>query len=127
MIHGGLVIFEPKFGVFFYYRLIFNYILKLIILVSKTVLIMVLVGAFATAVIIAEDDVFAEDIQTKLTKKVDTTTKELEKDKINKACIEMDKFLQDTNNLVEKDKLAQTDADLLLDSGQNIKDTIGCT
>jgi len=39
----------------------------------------------------------------------------------------MDKFLQDTNNLVEKDKLAQTDADLLLDSGQNIKDTIGCT
>jgi len=88
---------------------------------------MVLVGAFATAVIIAEDDVFAEDIQTKLTKKVDTTTKELEKDKINKACIEMDKFLQDTNNLVEKDKLAQTDADLLLDSGQNIKVTIGCT
>ncbi len=88
---------------------------------------MVLVGAFATAVIIAEDDVFAEDIQTKLTKKVDTTTKELEKDKINKACIEMDKFLQDTNNLVEKDKLAQTDADLLLYSGQNIKDTIGCT
>ncbi len=127
MIHDGLVIFEPKFGVFFYYRLIFNYILKLIILVSKTVLIMVLVGAFATAVIIAEDDVFAEDIQTKLTKKVDTVTKELEKDKINKACIEMDKFLQDTNNLVEKDKLAQTDADLLLDSGQNIKDTIGCT
>jgi len=72
---------------------------------------MVLVGAFATAVIIAEDDVFAEDIQTKLTKKVDTTTKELEKDKINKACIEMDKFLQETNNLVEKDKLAQTDAE----------------
>ncbi len=88
---------------------------------------MVLVGAFATAVIIAGDGVFAEDIQTKLTKKVDTTTKELEKDKIIKACIEMDKFLQDTNNLVEKDKLAQTDANLLLDSGQNIKDTIGCT
>jgi len=88
---------------------------------------MVLVGAFATAVIIAEDGVFAEDIQTKLTKKVDTTTKELEKDKIDKACIEMDKFLQETNNLVKKDKLAQTDADLLLDSGQNIKDTIGCT
>jgi len=37
--------------------------------VSKTVLIMVLVGAFATAVIIAGDGVFAEDIQTKLTKK----------------------------------------------------------
>ena len=127
MIHGGLVIFEPKIGVFFYYRLIFNYILKLIILVSKSILIMVLVGAFVTVVIIAEDDVFAEDIQTKLTKKVDTATKELEKDKINKACIEMDKFLQDTNNLVEQDKLAQTDADLLLDSGQNIKDTVGCT
>ncbi len=122
-----MMIFKPKFVVFFYYKLIFNYFLKLIILVSKTVLIMVLVGAFATAVIITEDDVFAEDIQTKLTKKVDTTTKELEKDKIDKACIEMDKFLQDTNNLVEKDKLAQTDADLLLDSGQNIKDTIGCT
>jgi len=88
---------------------------------------MVLFGAFATAVIITGDDVLAEDIQTKLTKKVDTTTKELEKDKIDKACIEMEKFLQDTNNLVEKDKLAQTDADLLLDSGQNIKDTIGCT
>ena len=45
---------------------------------------MLLVGAFATAVIIAEDDVFAEDIQTKLTKKVDTKTNELEKDKIDR-------------------------------------------
>lgn len=89
---------------------------------------MVLIGAFATAVLLVEDDgAFAEDIQTKLTKKVDMTTKELEKDKIGKACIEIDKFIKDTNNLVQKDKLSQTDADLLLDSGQNIKDMISCT
>jgi len=79
---------------------------------------MVLVGAFATVVILAEDGVFAEDIQTKFTKKVDTTTKKLEKDKIDKACMDIDIFLQDINNLVGKDKLAQTDTDLLLDSGQ---------
>jgi hypothetical protein len=87
-----------------------------------------LIGAFTTAVLLVEDNgAFAEDIQTKFTKKVDTTTKKLEKDKIDKGCIHMDILLQDINNLVEKDKLAQTDTDLLLDSGQNIKDTIGCT
>lgn len=87
-----------------------------------------MIGAFTTAVLLVEDNgAFAEDIQTKFTKKVDTTTKKLEQDKIDKGCIHMDILLQDINNLVEKDKLAQTDTDLLLDSGQNIKDMIGCT
>jgi len=95
---------------------------------SKSILIMVLIGAFATAVLLVEDNgAFAEDIQTKFTKKVDTTTKKLEKDKIDKACMHIDILLQNINNLVEKEKLAQTDTDLLLDSGQNIKDTIGCS
>jgi len=95
---------------------------------SKSILIMVLIGAFATAVLLVEDNgAFAEDIQTKFTKKVDTTTKKLEKDNIDKACMHIDILLQDINNLAEKDKLAQTDADLLLDSGQNIKDTVGCS
>ena len=94
---------------------------------SKSILIMVLIGAFATAVLLVEDNgAFAEDIQTKFTKKVDTTTKKLEKDNIDKACIHIDILLQDINNLAEKDKFAQTDTDLLLDSGQNIKDTVGC-
>ena len=86
---------------------------------------MVLVGAFATVAILAEDGVFAEDMQTKFSK-IDMTM-ELEKIEIDNTCIEIGKFLQDINNLVEKEKLAQTDADLLLNSGQNIKDTIGCT
>jgi len=95
---------------------------------SKSILIMVLIGAFATAVLLVEDNgAFAEDIQTKFTKKVDTTTKKLEKDNIDKACMHIDILLQDINNLAEKDKLAQTDTDLLLDSGQNIKDTVGCS
>ena len=86
---------------------------------------MVLVGAFATVAILAEDGVFAEDMQTKFSK---TDMKmELEKIEIGNTCMEIDKFFQDINNLVEKEKLAQTDADLLLNSGQNIKDTIGCT
>jgi len=86
---------------------------------------MVLIGAFATAVLlVGNNGAFAEDIQTKFTKKGDTTTEKLEKDKIEKACIHMDILLQDINNLVEKDKLAQTDTDLLLNSGQNIKDTM---
>ena len=92
---------------------------------SKSILIMVLIGAFATAVLlVGNNGAFAEDIQTKFTKKVDTTTKNLEKDKTDKACIHMDILLQYINNLVEKDKLAQTDIDLLLDSGQNIQDTM---
>jgi len=86
---------------------------------------MVLVGAFATVAILAEDGVFAEDMQTKFSK-IDMTM-ELEKIEIDNTCIEIDKFLQDINNLIEKEKLAQTDADLLLNSGQNIKDSIGCT
>ena len=86
---------------------------------------MVLVGAFATVAILEADGVFAEGMETKFLKI--NTTMELEKEKTDKACMMIDKFLQDTNNLVEKDKLAQTDADSLLDSGKNVRDTIGCT
>jgi ABC-type lipoprotein release transport system permease subunit len=109
----------------FSYYISLTVFLKPIALVSKIILIMVLVGAFATVAILEADGVFAEGMETKFLKI--NTTMELEKEKTDKACMMIDKFLQDTNNLVEKDKLAQTDADSLLDSGKNVRDTIGCT
>ena len=81
---------------------------------DNTILILVVIGAFASFGILA-DDVVALNAE------------ELEKIEIDNTCIEIATFLQATNDLVEKEKLAQTDAYLLLDLGQNIKDTIGCT
>ena len=81
---------------------------------DKSILIVVVIGVFASFGILANDvdALNGEDLETT---KIDTT------------CEEFDLFFQATNNLVEKEKLAQTDAYLLLDLGQNIKDTINCT
>lgn len=81
---------------------------------NNTILILVIIGAFASFGILA-DDVVALNAE------------ELEKIKIDTACEEFVLFFQATNDLVEKERLAQTDAYLLLDLGQNIKDTIDCT
>ncbi|MBA4717771.1 MAG: hypothetical protein HRO68_01125 [Nitrosopumilus sp.] len=49
----------------------------------------------------------------KLTKKLDKVNKALDKDKINKACKIMDKFIKKVDKFNAKDKLDQAEADLL--------------
>lgn len=63
----------------------------------------------------------------KLLKKLDKILKEFEKDEIDKNCKELDKFIKEVNKLVEKEKLAQSDADKLISLAQDIQSSIVCS
>jgi len=61
---------------------------------------------------------------TKLTKSLDKILKALDNEDTVTACDQLNKFIKDTQKLIDKGKLDATDGQTLIDSATDLKDTI---
>jgi len=73
--------------------------------------------------LVANDDLTEKDAK-KLIKKLEKAISELENDNLDKALNEMDKFKKDTQKLIDKGKLGETEGQSLIDSVTAIQDSI---
>ena len=72
------------------------------------------------------DGDLANDDAEELIETLNDVIKKLDKDKPEKACKNMDKFIVDTQKLIDKGKLDATDGQDLIDSANAVKDSIPC-
>ncbi len=63
---------------------------------------------------------------TKLTKSLDRVLKALDKEDTVSACDLLNKFIKDTQKLIDKGNLDPTDGQALIDSANDLKDAIPC-
>ena len=73
-----------------------------------------------------EDLPLDNDDSTKLTKSLDKILKALDNDDTVSACDQLNKFIKDTQKLIDKEKLDAADGQALIDSANDLKDDIPC-
>ena len=76
---------------------------------------------------LVDDNVVSDKDGKKLTKKLTKLIKKLSKEKTDKVCKDMNKFVKEVNKLIDKGKISQGNGQSLIDSTEPTKATIGCS
>lgn len=73
-----------------------------------------------------DDEILNEKNGGKLTNTIDKIIKAIEKEDTESTCDQLDKLIKDTQKLINKGDLDSSDGQPIIDTAENIKDTIPC-